>query len=1217
MVLESLEAVLRYRTSWQHPAGQSLPMVTFLLSRIKTASCADLYFTSQVKHLSKHGAALFARHLTSQNVFDEALEAVLAEEEAQLTSERLQMITWLFSKGAKSVLVDATFLRATKALLIEWITTLDQYLNHENTRIEAFGLIADEQHFDISSIPRIAEVKRFLLSRGLPGKAVDTQFVIAAGVCNVKALKELFPYISSQDTLNDASDSLIKTLNSQKMPTAEPTLQFLLEKGVSDSSLQRAAHIVAKLHCDSAVNLILRIESGDGVAQALFQGLKDDIAPLWAPESRVILRSLISRGLDLDDLRFVVRVAVRRHDATLMDDVSRTPSYGKLVAYALHCLTESGDTWLSTKGLTFVQTLLRFPADTLLISKLAETAAKSSNLLALKIVQHASEDKVRSANAALAAFAFDKTALQTSEGLTILKYLLAEGASDSGIEQIAAHAAVTSNYNVIHIVLKSRGAVVGIPAAFRAVAHDKSRHLSSEQLSIASLLLDEGISTELLSVATVEVTKLLDIDALAVLSRASQFLSVTDDALRTLMESPELYCSPTGIQIMHLLFEIGVSSKSAEIASSKATAALNYDVLQVILRANQKTMAAQVSCRSLIGLGAGWLNSKGVRIMKLLLQQHVSQNDIDALFLIACEHLSFDAADFIADKIFESSVFSLALDKVTGNGGVWYSELHLVELILRSGIRGESVEAAFIKAAQALNLDALKLLSKSIDREEPFSKALTVVTGIANWEYSVDILKFLLAYGAQGEPVDKAYVQSAALLNYPSVELLGEHISNSKVHEQAFSAATSKEGWLSSNHLDLLRLLYKRGAVNSPPDVALALNHAAREMNLSVIEILSQQASPQMASNALHVMIEANEHWMNEEGATILSIFTSKGACGIVVEKILVQCAVSLRLDLVEVVQSKIGVGAFECWNEAFKGVISRSDWYLKPVAIDIIRILNEKIADEEVVLKDGHVALVTAAESGSFEAVQLLSNSNYVSDPNTYRIALEAFFLSGETWLLDKSYGLIEHLLGHMQEHEILDEYLPYAIAGIIDGDASVQLSALFLNYQPDLSYNNSEALRIAAMNGAFDLIKMLCEYATNPTSLSVCLETAFNEDSNDEEFVLSIIRHLQNTREDIKDIINCKSDGSEPVIFACLAKYPQSRELVATLCNLGADLSVTTLEKVYKGSGNRTKSNGSANDLVPPLLFALLYDASDEVIKTLLDLNGNVRRSFLSSSY
>lgn len=654
---------------------------------------------------------------------------------------------------------------------------------------------------------------------------------------------------------------------------------------------------------------------------------------------------------------------------------------------------------------------------------------------------------------------------------------------------------------------------------------------------------------------------------------------------------------------MRFLLDTGVFQQSLNLAVTKTAAALDIDAMRIVFTAKDDPEIAEQAFSSMIGSGSAWLSPEGVRIADFLLKKDPAQVTIDKAFIQASQHLYNDAVQLLHPYIVEVAVFASALGAATSSDSEWLSKLHLVEQLLDSGVEGAVIEAALIKGARALNLDCLELLSSRVDRWEVYANALAAAQTNQNWRSSLHVVEFLLRHGASGEAVDTAYVSAAGDLDLRSVTLLAGHVHNSLADNRAFTAAASTEAWLAPRHFELMNLLYDRSI--APTTVKPALVAAAKALNVPMVELLAAGASESLVSAAFEAASDGNIDWASVEGTSILTTLAQKGARGKAVEQTLISSAAQFRLDLVKSLIGNVEKGNMQCVSRALDQVLATDDqWVFDHEALDILEILIDNGATSEA----AHNALVTAAQKGNLVAVNTLTR--ILQDPATFTNAFAVLTQSTVFWLEDRSLGLLETLLVKGASGEPVHSALIDATQQVILGNASMDLLDFLIGRGADINYANGMVLRLAAKSASVELFQFFLSRGLNAITLYMGLQEALCR-NHDEQTVLELFRSVAGDSSLAGTLdVNSDYELGSPLIFYALQNYPNSTPLIQELCELGVDLATTVEWSVYDDEREMPPPEA---DHIPPLLFAILNGASDEVIiDVLLAYGGKFSTSY-----
>jgi hypothetical protein len=950
-LLVPLKAVLSCHTDWQSPDGKSLSMVKLLVKNCSRGTWSDRYFIAGVKSGNRHSAQIFADNLSSDVIYSVALHELLGSNGTALDRKTLSMTQYLLQNGARGKVIDEFFTHAAQALQHEWVSALYPYLSDRTVALSAFDLVVNGKGPETALAGNRLEVVQFLLKQGLKGPVVDDAFVKAASTADLKAMNDFSPFVSSKATFSESLSLLSQRQDILASREGLAATQILLGKGASDVSVAGAARAAAKALSLAGVKLIIEKSRNNPTTHAAFQGLMEHVQPLSSSNLRTILFYLLENGLAKQDLEHVARLAAAAYDVAVVKALASLESASHLYDIMFDAIALARNRWLTPEGLQFVEYLLGRGVSGPAIYKLVEVASKALHLSALRILLPACQEgahKGKGVEIAFNSVVSDKKRWTSPEGLQVVKFLLDSGAKGVAVEKAAAYAAKTSNYDALDVFLKGPAAATAIPAAFKALTRHKPGQLSSDQLTIASTLVKEGVSTEVLAIAAIEMAKLLDIEGLKVLSGSPNFRQVSDDVLRAMLLSEDLWRAPAGVRITHFLLEKGISTKMVEAVALRAARVLDIDALRNVLESNSSATVIESAFTSMTGLEKKWLCPEGLRIADYLLQREPSQESINKAFIQASQYLHSDAIQLLHPRVKDVSVFNEALYRAVSTESEWLSELHLIQLLLESGVEGDALEFAFLKGAQALDIASLELLAPRIDRPEMHTKAIAAATeGTTRWLHCLNVIEFLLHRGANGEPIDKAYISASKALDLQAVTLLSPHVDNIDTHSHAFRAAISNESWLLPSSFELLQFLHNDGVASDT--IGVALVSAAEAINPQAVELLSQNADEKWSSQAFMAATRDLEKWTSPEGSKIIQILAQKGARGDSVDEALINGARLFRLDLVTVLAPNIDKENFGCISLAFDALLSRSGgessstidaWMFNPDALNILQML-------------------------------------------------------------------------------------------------------------------------------------------------------------------------------------------------------------------------------------------------------------------------------------
>lgn len=942
-LLLPLKALLSSRKDWQRPDGESLPMVKLLVRNCGRGAWADGSFITGVKSCNQHFASIFTSHLTSDNVYSDALQEFLVLDSTPLNRETLSMTQYLLRNGAKGNAIDNFFISAARNLQLDWVMALYPHISDRSVALSAFELVENNKDSSATANGNRLEIVQFLLKQGLDGPMVNDAFVKTASTADVKGMNDYLPFVTLKDAFSESLDLLAQKGDLLVSREGLAAVELLINKGASSASIANAARTASKSLDLTATRMIIGMSRTHLVLHAAFLGAMEHPQPLGTPGSRNILLYLLENGLGGEDTEQVTRLAAKTFDLSFVKALAPLKNSRGLHDCAIDAIAFRNKAWLSATGLEFVDYLVGKGISTSATNKLIEAGSEALHLGALRMLLPASEDKSKAVELAFGAVVSDSDRWTSSEGLHVVNFLLEYGAKGLAVEEAASYAAETSNYDALDVFLKSPAATSAIPAAFKALTRSKPGQLSSEQLTIASTLVKQGVSTEIIAVAAIEMAKILDIEGLKVLSGSPRFRQVTDNVLRTLLSEDRLWRTPEGNLITRFLIEKGASTKMVEAAASKAAMSLDIDALRNVFGSDSPFSVVESAITAMTGLEKGWLCPEGLRIMDYLLQREPSEDSINKAFVQACQYLYFDAAKLLEPSVSDTAVLNEALNRAVSTDSDWLSELHLIQLLLESGAQGDTVEVALIKGAHALDLASLELLSSKVDRPEVYSRALAAaIENTHQWRRCLDVIQFLLAHDAIGDPVDKAYLLASEGLDLPAIKLLYPYVNSADVHSKAFRAAASNESWNSPNYLEVLETLHTKDIDSEVVGVALVA--AAEALNVAAVSLLSLNADETVCTEAFTAATRDIKKWTSEEGTKVIEILAQKGARGDAVDDTLISSARLFRLDLISILVHNIDRENFSCFSLALDALLSThgsaDTWVSNSDGLEILQIL-------------------------------------------------------------------------------------------------------------------------------------------------------------------------------------------------------------------------------------------------------------------------------------
>jgi hypothetical protein len=921
-VLLPLNTVLTSHSDWRYPDGVSLPMVKILLKSCDRGTWADRLFMTEVKACNGYAANIFAEHVTCKSVYSDTLQELLTDDTMNFDRDKLLVTQYLLDRGAQGSVVDNIFLRAAELVKLDWIVAMSPHLSDLAVLASAFELLVDDRKDNAQLQGNKLKIVQLLLKQGVRGPNVDNAFMRLASVANLKAITELHEFVSLENTFSESLDLLTQRVDLLVSSDGLAAAKFLIAKGVLDISVASAAKVVAKAGSVLGVKTIVGVSSTKATIHAAFQGFIEQPEPLESPANRAILMYLLESGLQEDDAIQVACLAAVTYDVDVIRILASSENSRELCEKTADSVGLTGDAWLSPKGVGFVKYLLTKNISIPAIHKLVEIAAEAFHLPALRMLILACHDNGQAVELAFSCIISKNERWTSPGGTQVVSFLLQQGAKGPSVERAAAYAAKTSNYDALDLFLRSSAAAIAIPAAFKALTRGIPGQMSSDQLTIASILVKQGVSTQILAIAAIEMAKLLDLEGLKVLARSSHFCNVADDVFRALLLSEDLWRAPEGLRLMRFLLQQGASTKITEVASSKAAAALDIDALCTIVQLNSHSSVIDSAFTSMLGLEKSWLCPEGFRVAEFLLQRAPSLEIINKAFIQASQYVHLDIVKLLHIHIDDISVFSEALYKATSTDSKWLSELSLIELLLNSGAGGEAVEFALIAGAKSLHFESLVLLSSKIDRPEVYSKALgAALAHNHNWRSSLMVIEFLLQHGAEGEPVERAYVLAAKALDLEVLRFLDPYVDTEKAHSSAFCVAASSESLLWTEHIELLTFLYNDTIDSHSVENALVL--ATKALSIAAVNLLCQNANESMCTKAFSAFAPDTSILNSVEGSEIVHILAKKGARGEAVDEAFIKSSRLGRLDLVSVLSENIYKENIDCISRAFSALVS------------------------------------------------------------------------------------------------------------------------------------------------------------------------------------------------------------------------------------------------------------------------------------------------------
>jgi hypothetical protein len=169
-----------------------------------------------------------------------------------------------------------------------------------------------------------------------------------------------------------------------------------------------------------------------------------------------------------------------------------------------------------------------------------------------------------------------------------------------------------------------------------------------------------------------------------------------------------------------------------------------------------------------------------------------------------------------------------------------------------------------VSAAKGFHLDTLRLLAGSVTSGSVFTNAFDAFSDGDEWltPRGLEIVHFLLEYGASGQDVDAAFCKAARLYDADALNLLASSINPEVVNVALVTVTQAGKDWLSiyNDKLWLIHSLLEWGA-------------AGDSVNLVFLEALDAYArgftSEDLIDTLLHVGAKADVNFQNGEAIQI------------------------------------------------------------------------------------------------------------------------------------------------------------------------------------------------------------------------------------------------------------------------------------------------------------------------------------------------------------
>jgi hypothetical protein len=190
-----------------------------------------------------------------------------------------------------------------------------------------------------------------------------------------------------------------------------------------------------------------------------------------------------------------------------------------------------------------------------------------------------------------------------------------------------------------------------------------------------------------------------------------------------------------------------------------------------------------------------------------------------------------------------------------------------------------------VTAAKGLHLDTLHLLAGSVASASVFTTAFDAFADGDEWlaPRGLEVVHFLLEYGASGQEVDAAFCKAARLYDADALELLASSINPEVVNVALATVSQAGKDWLSIDN-DKLWLIHS----------LLELGAAGDCVNMILLEALDAYArgftSEDLIDTFLHVGAKADVNFQNGEAVQIAAkygkaaLLEKLAACGATTE---------------------------------------------------------------------------------------------------------------------------------------------------------------------------------------------------------------------------------------------------------------------------------------------------------------------------------------------
>jgi hypothetical protein len=471
--------------------------------------------------------------------------------------------------------------------------------------------------------------------------------------------------------------------------------------------------------------------------------------------------------------------------------------------------------------------------------------------------------------------------------------------------------------------------------------------------------------------------------------------------------------------------------------------------------------------------------------------------------------------------------------------------LKLIQLVLENGeanVNFNGGKSISVAAAAGIT-EVLKLLLQHKPSVESLNKAFPLAMELQDAARRLEIVAMVLQAGAAGEIIDDALLASAGT-GKDGVALTSVLLKQSSVDYRNGKALCNA---VSSCCLEQMQALMAGGPSASTLSAAWteadALQDDAFQYNAFQI-LLAVGVDQTLKDKSLNTAATRGQRGM--QVCTLLlqhqaSPDYSNGEC-------VVSAAKGFHLDTLHLLAGSITSGSvFTTAFDAF----SEGDEWLTPRGLEIVHFLLEYGASGQEV----DAAFCKAARLYDVDALNLLASS---INPEVVNVALVTVTQAGKDWLSinnDKLW-LIHSLLEWGAAGDSLDLVFLEALDAYARGFTSEDLidTLLHVGAKADVNFQNGEAIQLAAKYGNVALLEKLTACGATKESLSIAFAEAITA-GHDEIALLELIDIFMNNKS-AKPDVKVAPNGYQPPLFACLAAYPQSANLVKRLIQIGCDL-------------------------------------------------------------